>query len=83
MALTHIKVTGLFLKFIKNGKIRANSWNDYQKYYNTLVCATFKKIEKNFNPSDNIGEVVDTNLESVGKNISSCMKDYEGIIKKG
>jgi hypothetical protein len=62
LALTHIKATGMFLKLIKNGKIKAKSWNEYQKYYNCIIWSAFNKIQKGYDESANIGEVVDRNL---------------------
>ncbi len=79
LALTHIKATGLFLKLLKNGKIRAKSWNEYQKYYNCISWSVFNKIQKSYDSSDNVGEVVDRNLLRISKNISQCLNQYEKI----
>ena len=68
--MTHIKATGLFLKLLKTGKIKGNSWNEFQKCYNAIVWNAFKKIKQNYNQTENVGEIVDKNLESVRKNIS-------------
>jgi hypothetical protein len=51
MALTHIKATGLFLKLTKNSKIRAKTWNEYQKYYNCIAWSAFNRILKGYDES--------------------------------
>lgn len=52
----------MFLKLLKNGKIKTNSWNEYQKYYNCIISGVFDQIKKKYDPSDNIGETLDKNL---------------------
>ena len=77
MALTLIKMSGVFLELLSGGKIKASTWEDYQKYYNSLVIGIFTKMNGNYHGVGNSGSMIEDETKEIKKNYESVRKQYE------
>lgn len=59
LALTNIKLTGVFLDLLSKGAIKSPTWSGFQRSFNCLVLGMFQKMMENYKIGETLGNFVE------------------------
>jgi hypothetical protein len=65
LALTHIKITGLFLDLLVKGKLKGERWEEFQQQYNVFVLAILARVKGQFQRGDSLGTMVEEEARAI------------------
>lgn len=59
LALTNIKLTGVFLDLLSKGAIKSPTWSGFQRSFNCLAMGMFQKMMENYKIGETLGNFVE------------------------
>lgn len=80
--MTHIKITGAFLDLLQKGNLGGESWEDFQRGYNALIMAMFKRMKSQFKGGENLGTLVEEEARRIKNDFAKELASYKSLYKK-
>lgn len=76
LALTYIKLTGVFLDLLSKGAIKSPNWSGFQRSFNCLALGMFQRMMEKFKIGDTLGNFVEEQAKEIKSEYKKLLASY-------